>query len=33
MASRLIEISLPKNKQEALEELIGSRKEVIDIII
>ena len=33
MASRLIEISLPKNKQEALEELIGSRNEVIDIII
>lgn len=33
MASRLIEISLPKNKQEALEELIGNRNEVIDIII
>ncbi len=33
MTSRLIEINLPKSKQEALERLIADRKEIIDIAI
>ena len=33
MTLRLIEINLPKNKQQALEELISGRKEVLDLTI
>jgi len=33
MTLRLIEICLPKNKQQSVEELISSRKEVLDLTI
>ncbi|MDD4161025.1 MAG: hypothetical protein PHW87_00940 [Methanothrix sp.] len=33
MALRLIEISLPKDKLQAVEEMVGDRSEVLDIIM
>jgi len=33
MTLRLIEICLPKNKQQSVEELISGRKEVLDLTI
>ena len=33
MTLRLIEINLPKNKQDAVEELISDRKEILDLTV